>query len=173
MSKFWQSHPPSPSATHTDTSCCSHKAVPVRHNCSGVTCLHKEFTVSQCSSSTEVNTSWAVTQHVAGSQGGNAWELDTCMFFVPVLVVCRRDKQETADVTFWGLHYGVWASQGCWKPCAKSPWRCPGRSRHLDKNRDSSVSTADGIHILCSDVSQLCSRHKPAFTAGHRTHSQL
>lgn len=37
-----------PSATHKDTSRCSDKAVPVfplGHNCSALTCSHKEFTV--------------------------------------------------------------------------------------------------------------------------------
>lgn len=88
MRKFWQIHPPSPSATHTDTSCCSHKAVPVRHNCSGVT--HKEFTVSQHSPSSEVNTSWAVTQHVAGSQGGKCLRVR----YLHVLCACFGCLQE-------------------------------------------------------------------------------
>lgn len=86
----------SPSATYTDTSCWFHQA-PVRHNCSGGTCGHKELTVAQCLPSSQVDTSWAMTwacdREPAGGIPGS-WILVAC-FFVPVL-------QEAS-----ALHFGV------------------------------------------------------------------
>lgn len=58
MRKCWQSGSVTLcyTHTHTDTSCCFHQA-PVRHNSSGGTCSHKEFTVARRSPSSQVDTS--------------------------------------------------------------------------------------------------------------------
>lgn len=142
-----------PPATHKDTSCWSHKADPVfplGHNCSGLMCSHKEFTVWSVHplwSQHQLSYDW--TEHVAGSQGKwmyvclHACELDPSMFSMCACVfenmsaevghVAFYSKGWRGLVKIWHLHCAVWASLGCLRPCGKSLWRCRGRFHHLEK----------------------------------------
>lgn len=143
----WWYYPPL--ARQKDTSCWSNKAVPafpLGHNCWALTCSHKEFTVWSVRPSDEVNTSWAMTEHVAGSQGKCVCVCLILACFYMCLQVHqaevwnvwlyhgirrKRRRRRQQLVKIWDLRCGVWASLGCLKPCGKSLWRCRGRFHHL------------------------------------------